>query len=108
MTNIRPNQPKCFTQIPSGAFSNITKPTLTCDHPGPLYASSSQVCATSQRGATLEGLCALPGSPTSPVTRVVDERLNLDDDLMENLEVSALNPCGWDPERESVVYWYSI
>jgi hypothetical protein len=38
----------------------------------------------------------------------VDERLNLDDDLMENLEVSALNPCGWDPERESVVYWYSI
>jgi hypothetical protein len=76
MTNIRPNQPKCFMQMPSGAFSNITKLTSTCDNPGPLYASSNQVCATSQRSATLEGLCALPGSPTSPVTRVVDERLN--------------------------------
>ncbi len=76
------------------------KPTSTCDNPGPLSASSHQVCANSQRGATLEGLCALPGSPTSPVTRVVDERLNLDDDLMENLEVSALNRCGWDPGRD--------
>jgi hypothetical protein len=37
-------------------------------------------------GATLGGLCAPPGSATSPVchtvTRVVDERLNLDDDVM--------------------------
>jgi len=100
MTNIGPNQPKCLPQIPSGAFSNITKlyqPTSTCDNPGPLSASSRQVCANSQRGSTLEGLCALPGSPTSPVTHVVDDRLNLDDDLMENLEISALTPCSWDP-----------
>jgi hypothetical protein len=73
---------KCLPQIPSGAVSNITKPTSTCDSPGPLSASSHQVCANSQRGATLQGLCTLPGSPTSPVTRVVQARLNLDDDVL--------------------------
>ena len=81
MTNFHPNQPNCLPQIPSGAFSNIDKPTSTCDNLGPL-SSSHQVCANSQRGAMLEGLCALPGSPTSPLTRFVEERLHLDDDVL--------------------------
>jgi hypothetical protein len=51
-------QSKCLMQIPSGAFSNIIKPTSTCGNMGPLYATSHQVCAASQRGVTLRGLCA--------------------------------------------------
>ena len=38
------------------------------------YATSNQLCATVQRGAMMEDLCAPRGSLASPVTRFVDER----------------------------------
>ena len=37
-----------------------------------ISATPTQLCATPQRGATMECLCAPPGSLASPVTRVVD------------------------------------
>ena len=37
-----------------------------------IYDNHTEPCATPQRDATLEGLCAPPGSLASPVTRVVD------------------------------------
>jgi hypothetical protein len=64
-----------------------------CGNTGPLYATSNQLCAPLQPGATTEGLCALHGSPESPATRVVDEHMlvekfcdeeGLDDDQTED------------------------
>ena len=46
-----------------------------CGNTGPLYATSNQLCAPLQHGATTEGLCAFHGSPESQVTRVVDEHM---------------------------------
>jgi hypothetical protein len=84
--------------------------------------------ATLPRGATLEGLCALPGSLASPVTRVVDGHMLVEKfapvqlapvDLVQELTrrmtgmvltmsgkhmvVDAFDTCGWscwDPGRD--------
>jgi hypothetical protein len=45
---------------------------LTCGTTGVIYVNPTQLCATPQRCAMLEDLFALPGSPESPVTSVVD------------------------------------
>jgi hypothetical protein len=53
MTKIRPGrsltQSKCLMQLPSGAFSNITKPTSTCGNTGPLCYLPSGMCHITAR-----------------------------------------------------------
>ena len=79
-----------------------------CGNTGPLYATSNQLCAPLQHGATMKGLCALPGTPESPVTRVVDRQMlaekfcdeeGLDDDQTEDHQDPGWNDAAvtFDP-----------
>ena len=51
---------------------NANEATPTCGDTGSIFAHPTMPYATLQRCATLEGLCAHPGSPTNPVSRFVD------------------------------------
>ena len=68
-------------------LSDNTRVTSTCDHTGPLYATSNQICTTPLRDATPGSLCDPHGSPENPVTRVVAAHM-----LMENKAVLIQDP----------------
>jgi hypothetical protein len=60
-------------------LSDLTGATSTCGDTRlwVIYATPTQLCATSHRGATMEGLCAPPGSPESSFTHVVGRHMLL-------------------------------
>ena len=123
-----PHPLSAFMQTPPGAYYNlplpdITETTSTCGDTRVIYATPIQLCATSKRSAPLEGLCAPPGSPESPVTRVVGRHMllgtfyfeeALDDDPTEDHQELGWNdaavtfdtvttiaqPCRTWPHRE--------
>ncbi len=94
-----------FMQTPPRAFyklppSDITETTSTCGDTMTSYATPTQLCATSQCGATLEGLCAPPGSPESPFTRVVGRHMLLgkfcDEEALDDDQTEDNQDLGWN------------
>jgi hypothetical protein len=81
-------------------LSVIKGATSTCGDTGVTYANPTQLCATPQRDATLEGLCALPGSPESPVTRVVDGHMLVekicDEEGLDDDQTEVHQDLGWN------------
>jgi len=71
--SLKPTHLYAVCNHPIGAhFSPWTLPgDLVVGDTGFTCADPTTLCANSQRGATLEGLCAPPGSPKSPVNRSV-------------------------------------
>jgi hypothetical protein len=91
--------------LSAGAFynlplSDITETTSTCGDTRVIYATPTQLCATSQRSATLEGLCAPPGSPESSVTRVVGRHMLLrkfcDKEALDDDQTEDHQELGWN------------
>jgi hypothetical protein len=81
-------------------LSDSTETTSTCGDTRAIYANPTQLCATSQRSATLEGLCAPPGSPASPVTRLVDRHMLLgkfcDEEALDDDQTEDHQELGWN------------
>jgi hypothetical protein len=61
---------------PSSPFGQYRDDLDVCRHEGDICHSHSALCHL-QRSATLEGLCAPPGSPANPVTLVVGRHMLL-------------------------------
>jgi hypothetical protein len=97
-------------QTHTGAFYNsplsvIKGAPSSCGDIRTIYADLPQLSTTPRRGVALEGLCGPPGSPKSPVTRVVDGHMLLENCVImqmvvKHMVVDAFDTCGWDPGRD--------
>jgi hypothetical protein len=100
------NNPACTQEIDGAELYNrplsvIKGATSTCGGTGGIYANPTQlVPPRSAVRRCLGGLCALPGSPESPVTRVVDGHMLVekfcDEEGLDDDQTEDHHDLGWN------------